>query len=944
MPQAQEVMFADIRRALEKRDPQFAELLTRYLGQNDPPENQSEASLQEEELSDKTPLPPIPEDAWTMQRLRGALAPYNSYGKSDSEKRAIRKAAWEGLLKAPFHPPRLDLGALLTELYKSEDEWGRAALIEVFKTARLGWGIWQAFKGIYKLAEENHDAAMLGVLAWRMDAYHQTPNTGEVGPGTIIYMRRRAWRYLRQLGQAVPDIYPQFAVQVLRHYPKSFSFGGSWVASHIWAHEDLVGQNGAGWIYGPPEKLSKRAFDEAWKRSSDPLLRLLEDAENDAVCAFAIKGLRADFPDELRKVNAEWLARIGKKPLGSVHDFIVKLLGDSPEFHQSKLKGLGLHDMVLGFLTSDSQEARTYAIEYARSHAPKLDIAKLIEMVSLGRKQDVQGFALERLGDRSGQEIGLANLVKLLAIRSGWEMAKKKAYESFKPSELEVEPFIVLSTGTAGQKKFVKEFFADHKAKVPARYYTQLLDDKRCDYNARNVSLQELAKRDGAEIGIEWIKSALTNNQLRYQVSNWLTRGMFKGDALDVEWMKSLMGRPSTRQMAMTILGNPDLVTPSRIGLSWLLTQARQADESINQFAHRYLLAHFSPQDFAADSSSDDVQVGIDRLWALATGPKEPEQVRAFAQTYLKVHHPVIGPTTPEVQSLGIEPKLPRESYSLQRARPLFSDERADVRRLGYTIGRQELVRWGDKALVYEMAGSRFKEPRMVAVRALIAVGKPDADAELTPSADWLSSDRIFALAESPIKGARELALNLIRVHYHEIGGARRLAWLMESPDREVRIFAVRLLWERHRPTQVPTGWTPKKGQRQAPDSDRFDSVEAIRLFLRTVMFGLPPGRMERREPLTDDFPKRPLPASIAKRRLLEVVRELALEDRSFADVVLPVLEEFMNSTAKGEWQMCIASLAQLRTRYPDLPTSLPQSVPDPSIEPVQKPAKPAQR
>ncbi|MEO1174632.1 MAG: hypothetical protein AAFX94_21660, partial [Myxococcota bacterium] len=34
------------------------------------------------------------------------------------------------------------------------------------------------------------------------------------------------------------------------------------------------------------EKLEERAFDAAWKISSDPLLRLLEDAENDTVCAF----------------------------------------------------------------------------------------------------------------------------------------------------------------------------------------------------------------------------------------------------------------------------------------------------------------------------------------------------------------------------------------------------------------------------------------------------------------------------------------------------------------------------------------------------------------------------------------------------------------------------------------------------------------------------------
>ena len=43
-------------------------------------------------------------------------------------------------------------------------------------------------------------------------------------------------------------------------------------------------------------------------------------------------------------MDARWLARIGTKNLASVHGFVVKLLDASPEFHQSKLKALGLHD------------------------------------------------------------------------------------------------------------------------------------------------------------------------------------------------------------------------------------------------------------------------------------------------------------------------------------------------------------------------------------------------------------------------------------------------------------------------------------------------------------------------------------------------------------------------------------------------------------------------
>ena len=90
--------------------------------------------------------------------------------------------------------------------------------------ARMGWGLWQGLKKIYKLVEERHDAAMFGVIGWRLDAMHSTETKpGEISYGTFLYMQRRVWRWLRHLGTAVPEAYPQFAVQVLRRYPRDAS-------------------------------------------------------------------------------------------------------------------------------------------------------------------------------------------------------------------------------------------------------------------------------------------------------------------------------------------------------------------------------------------------------------------------------------------------------------------------------------------------------------------------------------------------------------------------------------------------------------------------------------------------------------------------------------------------------------------------------------------------
>ncbi len=271
------ITFADLTSAREHRDPKFSRLVIDYLAQPDPPERAAAVKIPSEEnpeaewpdvaggensaaydddadddddfdddddeeddasfdIDDETELDDetghLPQDAWTVARLRAALASQASSGKTPEELRALRQEAWGALLAAPHPLPRLFLGELLIDVYEEGTDWARTSLVEIFREARLGWGSWKGLKHIYKMAEERHDAEMFGVLAWRLDAIHRTEyHASELSGATLSYMRHRAWRYLRQLGQAIPELYPQFAVQVLRHYPDSYRFAGSWVAN-----------------------------------------------------------------------------------------------------------------------------------------------------------------------------------------------------------------------------------------------------------------------------------------------------------------------------------------------------------------------------------------------------------------------------------------------------------------------------------------------------------------------------------------------------------------------------------------------------------------------------------------------------------------------------------------------------------------------------------------
>ncbi|MEX1364104.1 MAG: hypothetical protein AB1Z98_13335, partial [Nannocystaceae bacterium] len=219
------------------------------------------------------------------------------------------------------------------------------------------------------------------------------------------------------------------------------------------------------------------------------------------------------------------------------------------------------------------------------------------------------------------------------------------------------------------------------------------------------------------------------------------------------------------------------------------------------------------------------------------------------------------------------------------------------------------------------LAHSRHREPRAAAGPVLLRLAQPEP-LEDAPPADWLLPDEVLMLAEATVKATREVGLTLIRRGYEEVGGAHRLAWLMESPDREVRLFAVRLLWEKHRPGAYVAS---TKGEPADPAARRFDTTEALREFLRTVLFGLPPGRMERREHAGGDaLPDRPLPASVAKARLVEVIRDFGVQDLEFARLALPVLEAFSHSEGKSERHGCIAALATIRQAHPGLGIDLP--------------------
>ncbi|HZT82979.1 MAG TPA: hypothetical protein VFA26_22305, partial [Gemmataceae bacterium] len=164
---------------------------------------------------------------------------------------------------------------------------------------------------------------------------------------------------------------------------------------------------------------------------------------------------------------------------------------------------------------------------------------------------------------------------------------------------------------------------------------------------------------------------------------------------------------------------------------------------------------------------------------------------------------------------------------------------------------------------------------------------------------------------------------------------------LTESPDRRVRAFVIRALWALYRdrgttpdwkptvPPQTTVGAAARRKAEQAAESrgegapQRPEKLPAeppsLAAFLRRVLFELPPGRLEPRKEEDGEGIRvrlKPLPARRAKLELVQVLRDLALEDAAFARGVLPLLEEFMGSRGPSERDACLVAVVRIRKAH----------------------------
>ncbi len=402
-----QLKISDIEQAWELKDPALVDSIIALAHQADP-----------------EPEKPIRDEALTFDRFIKTIFSRQFRQKTAAEQRAWRIEQLRLLEADDAEVPlseRLKLHKIILLLWTDDSYYARTVLIELIRRIPLIYGPWRALKHIYKAAEANNDYSMLGEIAARCDAATQH----EFSHPTLIYMRRRGWRYLRRLGASLPVCYPEAAIHYLAAYPDDTPWQNTWIANHIFHHTS--GKYGISHFASikSSQWLKQRAFAETWQRSPEPLLRLLSMARAEKIRHYACDALKQDFKIILRDVEPPSIITLAALPVSSkaIDNFIVWLLQNASKLEQHQFRSLGLHESVIGLLESSANSAQHYAVDYVKAHARDLPLEDLLRLAA-NQSAEVRELVQQLLGERDPrQDIGLEAWGRLLEINPQYTFA-----------------------------------------------------------------------------------------------------------------------------------------------------------------------------------------------------------------------------------------------------------------------------------------------------------------------------------------------------------------------------------------------------------------------------------------------------------------------------------------------------------------------------------------
>lgn len=619
-----DILLQDVATAGAQHDPQLLELFTRLV--TTPP-------------ADSESLPP---DTPTFERFLIETRSAEFRRKSRDEQATIRKTRLAELAdpdaKHPL-PDRLRSFTVLTDLYHDPSPAARQLLLVLIAELPLVYGPWKGLKQIFKEAEAANDIEIYAALAARFDHAHATgPNAHAVSHGTLGYLARRAWRFLRRTAEGLPASYPDVAVKILANYPETTDWHQRqlWIANHVFFHETKKYSAKSFHPHNTKSLISHRAYAELWKRSPRPLFDLLATACSEFARKFAIESLKADFRTALRDVEPAWVTQLVQVGSGTVDAFVIWLLKNVPRFEQAAFRELGLHDCVLALFDSPSKDARNYAVDYARTHARDLPVQQLIALMQ-NSQPNVRKLATDLLKERDPRkDVGLDAWGQLLETSAGHVFAEEMLRKHFSKAELTADWFRTLLLAENSYFGFgfaMSELPRLHTAKsLGVDFFLDLLDalpiaefSPRRKQRTANYAFEQLQSLKMEELSTDNLRKILLNPLTFMPVSELLDSGRLTPEHVGIDFLQALAFGPDWEANAWlqefrktgpdwaALLENNSLyvehalrwltdarrVDPRALGRDWLMTMVASNEKHYHDFGCELLIKAFPPGDFA---------------------------------------------------------------------------------------------------------------------------------------------------------------------------------------------------------------------------------------------------------------------------------------------------------------------------------------------------------
>lgn len=613
---------ADVTLAWEAQDPDLVRLVERLAEQLD---DESETPVREG----------APTFANFLEEIRSK--PFRRKPRAEQAHYRVEqiKALEAADAEVPL-PDRLRLHEVIDALWRDDGPYARSCLLAIIARVRLTYGPWRALKRIFKEAEARGDTEVFAALAARFDAAYASRDY-EVSHDTLIYLCRRAWRYLRRTAVTLPACYPDLAGEVLACYPEETEWSGTWVANQIFHHESgNYNRSGFSLAARSRDLLKDRAFAELWKRSPRPLFSLLERARSDRVREFAASALKADFRASIREIEPAWVARLIDVESRSIDEFVVWILNNVPRFEQAAFRTLGLHDAVLRLFDSLSPEARDYAADYARTHARDLPVAELIRLVN-NTHGPVRMLAGDLLLARDPRkEVGLEAWGQLLETDYGSELAATALRKHFGNRELTPEWFRErFFSPSRLAYRFARERLPEVHPyqKLGVDFFRGMIEEienrPSSTWRAVSYAMDELARFDLNALDPQFLEWLIVHPFTSKTVGDWIDEGTLKASTLPLDFLKIVAFHPvweadpwvaalkRQHEWARTLEFNEELAdrvlgwlrdvrrfAPADLGFDWLFKLVVRSEPRYHNFAVETMIRGFVPADFALEATA----------------------------------------------------------------------------------------------------------------------------------------------------------------------------------------------------------------------------------------------------------------------------------------------------------------------------------------------------